>query len=401
MKGECIGLFGKGLSSVKQRLLTPGPTPVPEETLLDLARPVFFHRSPQFRQILAEVGQHLQTIFCTSHPVLTLTCSGSGGMEAAIASTVPPGSKLICLITGRWGERWRNIGKALGCEVISVTVPYGEAIRPAQLAEALEQHPDAVAVCATLCETATGVRNDIASLGRLIAPTPAVFIVDTISSMGAIECRTDAWNIDVNVAGSQKALMAPPGLAFVSVSPKAWKTIDANTQARVFYLDLKKYRSSLREGDTPFTPANTMIRALGTSLRRIVSEGMEAVWARHSRMARAARAGVQAIGLELFASIPADGLTVFKVPPTIDGSILLSRLEKQYGLKLAGGQDTLKGKIVRLSHMGYVDYFDVLSALSGLELVLLELGFPLKPGMSVAAAQQALVEEIHSGKMKE
>jgi aspartate aminotransferase-like enzyme len=379
---------------MKPRLLTPGPTPVPEETLLDLARPVFFHRSAQFRQILAEVTEDLRAIFCTKNPVLTLTCSGTGGMEAAISSTVPPGGKLICLISGRWGERWRNIGKAFGCEVISVTVPYGEVSQPAQLAEALAQHPDAVAVAATLCETATGVRNDVAALGKLVAQTPAVFLVDAISGMGAIECRTDAWHVDVCVAGSQKALMLPPGLAFVSVSDKAWALIDQNTTARVFYFDLKKYRNTLKDGDTPFTPANTMIRALRTSLKRIRGEGIENVWARHTRMAQAARAGMQALGLELFASQPADGLTVVKVPEGIDGLALMGKLEKQYGLRLAGGQDTLKGKILRLSHMGYVDCFDVLAALSGLELVLLEMGHPVEPGAGVAAAQRVLAQSV-------
>lgn len=379
---------------MKPRLLTPGPTPVPEETLLDLARPVFFHRSPLFKQILAEVIEDLKYVFCTSNPVLPLTASGTGGMEAAISSTIPPGGKVLCLTSGRWGERWRNIARAFGCDVISVTVPYGQPIQPGQLEEALTRHPDAVAVCATLCETATGVRNDIAAFGRLVARTPAVLIVDAISALGAIECRTDDWNIDICVTGSQKALMLPPGLAFVSVSDKAWRTIDRNTTGRSFYFDLKKYREKIKDAETPFTPANTLIRALRTSLKRIRTEGLENVWARHSRIAVAARAAVEAMGLELFATQPADGLTVLKVPEGIDGQLLLSKLEKQYGLRLAGGQDTLKGKIVRVGHMGYVDQFDVLAALSGLELVLLELGFSLEPGAGLSAFQQLLAQRI-------
>jgi serine---pyruvate transaminase len=379
---------------MKPRMLTPGPTPVPEETLLDLARPVFYHRSPQFRQILAEVTEDLQYIFRTRNLILPLTASGTGGMEAAIASTLPPGSKAICLISGRWGERWRNICKAFGVEVVSVTVPYGEPVQPAQLADALAQHPDAVAVCATLCETATGVRNDIAAFGALVARTPAVLIVDAISSLGVIECQTDDWNIDICTTGSQKALMLPPGLAFVSVSEKAWAKIDQHPGARVFYFDLKKYREALKTSDTPFTPANTLIRALRTSLKKIRAEGIENVWARHSLMAAAARAGMQAMGLELFATQPADGMTVVKTPDGIDGSVVLNKLEKQYGLRLAGGQDALKGKIIRLAHMGYIDQFDVLAALSGLELVLLEMGHPVEPGSGVAAAQQILAAAV-------
>jgi aspartate aminotransferase-like enzyme len=385
----------KGLRHMmKQRLLTPGPTPVPEETLLDLARPVFFHRSPQFRQILAEVIEDLQYVFCTRNPVLPLTASGTGGMEAAIANCFAPGSKVICCIAGRWGERWRNLCKAFGLESINVTCPYGQSVQPEQLAQALKQHPDAAGVCATLSETATGARGDVQAFGKLAAATPAVFLVDAISGLGVVECRTDDWHVDVCVTGSQKALMLPPGLAFVSVSPKAWQKIEQNPVGRVFYFDLKKYRDKLKESDTPYTPANTLIRALRVSLKRLRAEGIENVWKRHARVAAAARAGMQALGLELFAAEPTDGLTVANVPEGIDGAALLSKLEKQYGLRLAGGQDTLKGKIIRLAHMGYIDQFDVLAALAGLELVLLEMGHSVQPGAAVAAAQRQLAREV-------
>jgi aspartate aminotransferase-like enzyme len=306
---------------------------------------------------------------------------------------VSPGSKAICLISGRWGERWRNLCKAFGVEAINVTCPYGEAIQPSQLVHALEQHPDAVAVCATLSETATGVRNDIAAFGEIVERTPALLLVDSISGLGAVECRTDEWHIDVNVTGSQKALMLPPGLAFLSVSDKAWARIDS-ARPRVFYFDLKKYREALKTQDTPFTPANSLFRALRVSLKKLRVEGIEKVWARHARMGAAARAGIQGMGLELFATQPVDSLTVAKVPAGIDGIALLSKLEKQYGIKLAGGQDTLKGQIIRLAHMGHIDVFDVLSALSALELVLLEMGHPVEPGSGVAAAQRVLAEAV-------
>jgi aspartate aminotransferase-like enzyme len=354
---------------------------------------VFYHRSPQFRQLLAEVLEDLRYLFCTKQTVLALTASGTGGMEAAVASCVPPGGKMICCISGRWGERWRNLARAFGHEVVSVAVPYGQAVPPEQLSGALAQHPDAAAVCATFSETATGVRNDVAAFGRLVAPTPALLLVDSISGLGVMECRTDDWHLDVNVTGSQKALMLPPGLAFVSVSEKAWKRIDANPP-RGFYFDLRKYRDSLKTFDTPFTPALTLVRALKVSLARLRAEGLENVWARHARVAAAARAGVRALGLELFAERPADGLTVFKVPEGIDGTALLARLEKQHGVKLAGGQDTLKGRIVRLGHMGYIDRGDVLAAIGALELVLLEMGHTCEPGAGVAAFQQALAQRV-------
>jgi aspartate aminotransferase-like enzyme len=315
-------------------------------------------------------------------------------MEAAVTGCVAPGEKAILLITGRWGERWRGICKALGVNVVAVEVPYGEAVQPAQLEKALAQHPDAVAVFATFSETSTGVRNDVQALGKVVARTPAVFVVDTISGLGVMECRTDDWHIDVNVTGSQKALMLPPGLAYVAVSDKAWAKIEKSPAARTFYLDLRRYRAKIAENDTPFTPANTLIKAQRASLKRLRAEGIENVWQRHARVAAAARAGVQAMGLELFAQQPADGLTVIKVPAGIDGTAALGKLEKQYGLKLANGQDTLKGKIWRLAHMGYIDQFDVLAALSGLELVLLEMGYGLEPGAGAAAFQRALAEAV-------
>lgn len=382
---------------MKFRLLTPGPTPVPEETLLELAKPVFFHRSPEFKAILGEVVEDLKYVFQTKNPPLVLTASGTGGMEAAVTNCVAPGETAILLISGRWGERWRNICKAFGIKIVSVEVPYGEAVRPEQLAEALRAHPDAVAVFSTLSETSTGVRNDIAAFGKLVDKTPALLIVDSISGLGVMECRTDDWHVDVNVTGSQKALMLPPGLAYLAVSDKAWPKIEKNTAARSFYLDLKRYKSKLEENDTPFTPAHTLIRAQRASLKRLRAEGIENTWSRHARMAAAARAGAAAMGLELFAEQPADGLTVIRVPAGIDGTAALGKLEKKYGIKLANGQDTLKGKIWRLAHMGYIDQFEVLAALSGLELILLEMGYRVEPGAGVAAAQRVLAETAKAG----
>jgi aspartate aminotransferase-like enzyme len=379
---------------MKPRLFTPGPTPVPEETLLELAKPVTYHRTAELRQTLGEVVEDLKYVFQTKNSVLVLTCSGTGGMEAAVSNCLAPGQKAILCNSGRWGERWRGLLKAFGAEVVNVAVPYGQAVKPEQLAQALKEHPDAQAVFATLSETSTGVANDIQAFGKLVAPTPAVLVVDAISGLGVMECRCDDWHVDVCVTGSQKALMLPPGLAYVSVSPKAWAKIDANTAARTFYFDLKKYRSNLETNDTPFTPANTLIKAQRISLKKLLVEGIENVWRRHARMAAAARAAAQALGLELLAERPADGLTVIKVPAGVDGKAVLTKLEKQYGFKLADGQDTLKGKIWRLSHMGYTDQFDVLGALAALELVLLEAGHPLEPGAGVAAAQRVLAEAV-------
>jgi aspartate aminotransferase-like enzyme len=379
---------------MKQRLLTPGPTPVPEETLLEMAKPVPYHRTPEFRQLLGEVLHDLQYVFQTKNPVIPLTSSGTGGLEAAIANCCPPGSKAICLIAGRFGERWRSICKAFGVEPISVTVPWGQAVSPEQLTQALKAHPDAVAVCSTLSETSTGVGHDIAAFGKIVAPAPSVLLVDAISGLAVMECLTDDWHVDVCVTGSQKALMMPPGLAFVSVSDKAWKVIEKNPGPKAFYFDLKKAKAKLETNDTPYTQAHTLIRAMKLSLKRIRAQGIENIWAEQAHNAAAARAAFGAMGLEVFAARPATGLSVAKMPANIDSSVVLSKMEKQYGLKLANGQDELKGKIIRLAHMGYIDQFDVLAALSGLELVLQEMGHPVKPGAGVAAAQQVWAKGV-------
>ncbi|MEZ6140754.1 MAG: alanine--glyoxylate aminotransferase family protein [Zavarzinella sp.] len=374
----------------KARLFTPGPTPVPEETLLELAKPVTNHRTPEQKEALAAVIEDLKYVFQTTNDVIVLTSSGTGGMEAAVSNVLSRGKKAILCSAGRWGERWKGILKAFGAELVLVEGAYGEAISPERLAEALKTHPDTVAVYTTLSETSTGVGHDVEGYGKVVAGTSALLCVDGISGLGAMECRTDDWKIDICVSGSQKALMMPPGLAYVSVSPKAWNVIEQNKESTTFYFDLKRYRAKLADFDTPFTPANTLIKAQRRSLQMIRQEGIEKLWARHEKMALATRAAVAAMGLENFAQRPNTALTVVKVPEGIDGSGTLKKLEKKYGYKLADGQDNMKGTIWRISHMGYTDAFDVLGALSALELILLEQGFPCQPGASLAAFQQSL-----------
>jgi len=321
---------------------------------------------------------------------LTLTASGTGGMDACVSSCLAAGEKAILLTAGRWGERWKGVLKAYAANLVTVEVPYGKAVTPAMLDAALKEHPDAKLVFATLSETSTGVGHDVEAFGKLVAKTGALLAVDAISGLGAMECRTDAWSIDLCVTGSQKALMLPPGLAYVAVSDKAWTKIDA-TPVRNFYLDLRRYRKAMLESDTPFTPANTLIRAQRASLKRIRAEGIEALWARHTKMAAACRAAVTAMGLELFPERPNSGLTVITVPAGVDGSAVLKTLEKTYGYKLADGQDSMKGKIWRLSHMGYTDAFEVLGAIAALELVLASSG--VKVGAGVSAFQKSLAEK--------
>lgn len=375
---------------MKFRLLTPGPTPVPDDTLLELARPMIYHRTAEFREMLAEVLAGLQHIFATKNTIIPLTSSGTGSLEAALVNAVPAGKKAIVLVAGKFGERWTNIAKAFGIEPVVVNVPWGKAVTPAMLEKALKEHPEAAAVCTTLSETSTGIGHDIEAFGKIIAATPALLLVDGISGIGAMECRTDAWHVDLCCTGSQKALMMPPGLAFVAVSEKAWNAINANTKARTFYFDLKKARKTLATGDTPFTPAHTLIRAMRLSVRKLVAEGIENVWRRQERYALATRAAFESLGLEIFPERPNAALTVVKTPASIDGNKLLATLESKYGLKLANGQEDFKGRIFRLTHMGHIDQFDILSAISGVEYVLAEMGANIELGKGVATFQKRM-----------
>jgi serine---pyruvate transaminase len=374
----------------KPRLMTPGPAPVPEDVLLELARPVIHHRSAEAKQVIIEVAAGLKEVFQTQNDVLILTASGTGAMEAAVVNTVPPGGKALILNAGHFAARWGDIAKAYGINAVMLDTEWGQPVDPARVAEALKQYPDTVAVFGTLSETSTGTGHPVEAIGKVVAQTPALFVVDGISGVGAMECRTDAWKIDVLCVGSQKALMVPPGLAFVAVSPKAWAKIDA-FDAPSFYFNLKAARKKMQEFDTPFTPAHTLILALRASLKRIKTEGMENIWRRHRLMSEACQAGIQALGLELFSTRPAEGLTAFRVPEGLKDTDIRNKLVERFGITTIGGQGKLKGQIVRIGHMGYLDEIDVVAGLAALEMVLSDLGLDIEPGCAVTAAQQVLL----------
>jgi aspartate aminotransferase-like enzyme len=380
----------------KKRLMTPGPTQVPEDALLRLARQVTHHRTAEFRELFAEALDGLRYVFKTSGDVVVLTSSGTGAMESAVTNFVPRGSKVIVLEAGRFAQRWSAICAAFGVEVVKLEIEWGEAVQPAQVAELLAAHPDAVAVYGTLMESSTGVGHDVQAIAQVVGETNALFVVDAISGAGVMECHFDDWGIDVMVVGSQKALMLPPGLAFVAVSDKAWKQADTVEQ-QAFYFDLKQYRQKLEgDPDTPFTPAHTMIAALAENLRQIRAEGIESVWERAQLLAAATRAGVEAIGMEVFAQRPADGLTSIRIPENLDGAKFLKTLETRFGVKVAGGQAHLKGKIFRIAHMGIVDDLDIIGTLSAIELVLDEMGWPVELGAGTTAATQVLAARVSS-----
>ncbi|MHB1033831.1 MAG: pyridoxal-phosphate-dependent aminotransferase family protein [Pirellulales bacterium] len=376
---------------LKRRLMTPGPTQVPEPALLSLARQVTHHRTAEFRALFAEVLEGLKYVFQTTSDVIVLTSSGTGAMEAAVVNLVPRGGKAIVLESGKFAERWRKICEVYGIEVVRHEVPWGEPFRAEDVAALLQQHPDAAAVYGTLMESSTGVGHDIEAIGRVVGPTKALFVVDAISGGGVMECRTDAWGVDVLVVGAQKALMLPPGLAFLTVNAAAWRRIE-RIERPAFYFDLLAYRRVLDGPDTPFTPAHVLIAALAENLKQIRAEGMEAIWARARTLSRATRAGVEAMGLAVFPRRPAEGMTAVRVPEGLDGGAFLKRLETRFGVKLAGGQGPIQGKIFRIAHMGIVDELDILGTLSAMELVLHEMGRPVTVGAAATAAARVLAE---------
>ncbi len=363
---------------------------VPEDVLLELARPVIHHRSNEAKAVITEVVAGLKEVFLTRNDVLILTASGTGAMEAAVVNAVPAGGKALVLNAGVFAARWGSICKAFGVNVVSLDTEWGQPVDPDRVAEALRQHPDTACVMGTLSETSTGTGHPVEAIGRVVAETPALFAVDGISGVGAMECRTDEWGIDLLCVGSQKALMLPPGLAFVAVSPKAWAKIDA-FDSPSYYFNLKAARKKMKEFDTPYTPAHTLILALRTALRRIKEEGIENVWQRHRLMSEACQAGVQALGLELFSARPAEGLTAFRVPEGLKDTQIRNLLTERFGITTVGGQDKLKGQIVRIGHMGYTDELDVIATLAALEMALAELGLDVEPGRGVTAAQQVLM----------
>jgi aspartate aminotransferase-like enzyme len=382
----------------KQRLLTPGPTQVPETARLALARQVGHHRTAKFREVLAEVLDGLRVVFQTQQDVVVLASSGTGAMEAAVVNLVPRGGKAIVLEAGAFACRWTAICRAFGIEVVRHEVPWGQAVDPQDVARVVRENPGAAAVFGTLMESSTGVEHDVAAIGREVAGHGPLWVVDGISGAGAVECRTDDWGIDCLVVGSQKALMLPPGLAFLTVSTRAWEQIERHAP-QAFYFDLRHYRRALHPGpggpgpDTPWTPAHTLIEALAESLQLLLGQGIEQVWQRNRRLAAATRAGLHALGLQVFAARPAAGMTAVRFPPGLDGGGFLRRLETRFGVKLAGGQGPLKGAIFRLAHFGLIDELDLLGALGAIELTLHELGWPIELGAATTAFSRCLARE--------
>lgn len=377
---------------LKRYLLAPGPTPVPPEVLLAMARPIIHHRAPEFLPIFEEVREGLKWLFQTPNDVLILASSGTGGMEGAVANFLSPGDKALVVNGGKFGERWGKICKTFGAQVTELKVEWGHAVNPQQVADALKKDPAIKAVYVQASETSTGVAHNTKALGEIVRTREGtILVVDAITALGVFDLKTDDWGLDVVVTGSQKALMLPPGLAFASVSEKAWQLAD-KAKNGAFYFNFKRERENQTKNQTAYTPAVSMILGLQEVLRMLKAEGLENVFGRHAALARAMREGVKAAGLELFPKeSPSDALTAISAPAGVDGQAIYKNLRVQYGMTAAGGQDHLKGKIFRVSHMGYMDRFDVIATVAAIEMVLKGLGHPVKLGSGVSKAQELLM----------
>jgi aspartate aminotransferase-like enzyme len=370
----------------KLMLMIPGPTPVPENVLLALAKHPMGHRSGEFIQIQADVTENLKWLFQTTNELLLLTASGTGAMEAGIINFFSPGDRVLVIHNGKFGERWVLVSKAFGLDVVEVTAPWGQPINPADVQAALNADSAKAikGVIITHSETSTGVINDLETINKHVQAHGALIIVDAVTSMGATNVPIDDWGLDVVCSGSQKGFMVPPGMGFVSVSAKAW---EAYKTAKIpkFYLDLGKYR---KDG-APFTPSVNLIFALQASLAMMKKEGLENIFARHHRHRDACRAAVKAMGLELYAP-DGHGSPAITAVSTNAAEEIRKVMKKKYDIVLAGGQDHLSGQVFRIGHLGFVCDRDILSALAALEGTLAELGTGTSNGAGVAAAAKIL-----------
>jgi aspartate aminotransferase-like enzyme len=379
---------------IKSHLLAPGPTPVPPEVQAAIALPIVHHRTPQFAAVLAEVQQGLRELFGTAEDVLVLASSGTGAMEGAVTNLLSPGDEAIVVNGGKFGERWTKICQAYGVTVREIRVTWGEAVRPEMVGVALDSYPNAKALYMQASETSTCVLHPVAEIARLTRARDTLLVVDGITAVGVVDLPMDRLGVDVLVTGSQKALMLPPGLAFVALSKRAWQATERAKLPR-FYFDFKRERKGVAEKSTAWTPAISLVQGLRVALEMMRSEGWANVHARHDRLARATRAGAVALGLRLLApDAPSPAATAVLLPDGIDGSALFRYLRDRMRVTFAGGQDQLKGKIVRLSHLGYVGAFDVVTGLAALELALHRFGVPVTLGRGVGAAEAVLAEGL-------
>ncbi len=376
------------MTMIKRYLMTPGPTPVPEDIMLGMAKPIIHHRTSEFKQIFKETKQLAKQVFQTKNDIILFTSSGTGAMEASVSNLLSEGDFALSVAAGKFGERWGQIIKAFGANPVEIVYEYGDFAKPEDVEKAIEKNPKIKAVFMQASETSTGVFHPIDEIGLMLKEKypEIVFIVDGITAIGAIDVKTDLWNIDIMITGSQKALMLPPGLALMSVSEKAEDAIK-HTKNRYYYFDILKEQDA---ASGSYTPAVSLVCGLNMALKRLLEEGLDNVFKRHTILAHATRKAAQALNLELLAKRPANSLTAIKTP--VDSDIIIKYM-KSYGVDVSNGQGSLKGKIIRIAHLGYFDKPDILTAVSVLEMALKSVGFSANFGEGIKAAMETFVDE--------
>ena len=349
------------------------------------------HRTEDFRNLYRQVLADLKEVLGTSNDVLILVASGSGGLEAATQNFFSPGDEVLVCSAGKFGERWVEMMNAWGMKATVLTAPYGKAVKPEAVEKVLISNGNIKGVFVQASETSTGTQHDVAGMGRAVQKTDAIFIVDAITGIGTMPLDIGSWGLDVMIGGSQKAFMIPPGLAFVSISPKAWSLADTAGAPR-FYFDLRRERKSAAGGESSWTPNTALLLGLGEALKFIKSIGMDKLIENAQLLARAAREAVTTLGLELFSDSPASSVTAVRPPPGMDSGVIVKEFRDSFNAIITNGQGSMKGQIFRLAHLGYFDFHDLFATIAELEIILAARGFPIRFGEGVAAAQSVYAQ---------
>jgi aspartate aminotransferase-like enzyme len=376
----------------KQRLLTPGPTPLLPKALHAMMGSDIHHRTEDFRSLYRGVLADLKEVMGTSNDVLTLVASGTGAMEASVSNLFSPGDRVIVCVAGKFGERWAEIAKAYGLDAIVLQEEYGGAVSAQRVADTLKSHPKIRGVFVQASETSTGSAHDVRAMGEAIKNTEAIFVVDAITGLGTMPLDIDRWGLDVVIGGSQKAFMIPPGLAFLSISPKAW-TFSETAKLPRYYFNLKRERKSAAGGESSWTPNTSLLLALAEALKYVKSVGMDKLIENAQMLAKATRAAVTALGLELFApNSPGSSVTSVKAPNGMDSGVIVKEFRSRFGSIISNGQGSMKGQIFRIAHLGYFDFPDLFAVIAELEIILAAEGVPVKFGTGVAAVQNVYAD---------
>ena len=375
----------------KQRLLTPGPTPLLPAALHAMMGSDIHHRTEDFRKLYKQVLLDLGEVLGTSNDVLVLVASGTGGLEASVQNFFSPGDEVLVCSAGKFGERWVELTKAYGLNPTVLSASYGEAVQPEAVEQALAANKNITGVFVQASETSTGTQHDVEAMGRAVKKTNAIFVVDAITGVGTMPLDIDAWGLDVVIGGSQKSFMIPPGLAFLSISEKAWSLASSSSEPR-YYFDLKKEKKNAASGESAWTPNTSLLLAFAEALKYIKTLGMDKLVANAQLLAKATREAVRELGLELFSSAPGSSVTAVRAPAGVDSGVIVKEFRQRFNAIITNGQGTMKGQIFRLAHLGYFDFHDLFAVIAELEIILAAQGLPVRFGCGVAAVQNVYAE---------